>query len=338
VTASGKQAKAADALQGARDVISRHPVWDNHGCMPVARPHDTSFLPQLQRYRASGIDAVTLNIGFGDQTVEQHFRTLASMRRWLLDRPQEYLLIQAASDVTFAHQTGRLAVAFDVEGANAIGEQISLLESYRALGVRWMLLAYNRNNPVGGGCQDEDTGITAFGRDVVREMERLGMLVCLSHAGHRTSREVLAMAQQPVIFSHSNPSALRPHPRNIPDELIRACAHTGGVIGISGIGAFLGDNDSRSQTYARHIDHVVQLVGPEHVSIALDHVFDVDELNAGLASMAHLFPPELGYRAPAAMVAPEQLPEVVAFLLQWGYAEEDLAQILGGNLLRLMRL
>jgi membrane dipeptidase len=258
------------------------------------------------------------------------------MRRWLLDRPEDYVLIQHASDVAFASETERLAVAFDIEGANAIGDQISLLETYRSLGVRWMLLAYNRSNRVGGGCQDEDMGLTPFGRDVVREMERLDMLVCLSHTGYRTARDVLAMAQRPVIFSHSNPASVRPHPRNIPDELIRACAETGGVVGISGIGAFLGDNDSRSETYAQHIDHVVKLVGAHHVSIALDHVFDVEELNAGLASMAHLFPPELGYRTPAAMVAPEQLSEVVAILQSWGYEEEDLGKVLGGNLLRLM--
>ncbi len=326
-----------EQLKQARELIDRTVVWDNHGCMPVARPSDTSFLPQLQRYRDAGVDAVTLNIGFGDHGIEDHFRTLASMRRWLLDRPEDYVVIQDADDAVLASKTGRLAVAFDIEGANAIGDQISLLEAYRALGVRWMLLAYNRNNRVGGGCQDEDMGLTPFGRDVVREMERLDMLVCLSHTGHRTAHDVLAMARKPVIFSHSNPGALRPHPRNIPDELIRACAETGGVVGISGIGAFLGDNDSRSETYARHIDHVAQLVGPRHVSIALDHVFDVEELNAGLASMAHLYPPELGYRTPIAMVAPEQLPEVVAILQGWGYGEEDLSKILGGNLLRLIR-
>lgn len=148
-----------------------------------------------------------------------------------------------------------------------------------------MLLAYKRNDRVGGGCQDDDRGLTPFGRDVVREIGRLGTLFRLSRTGHRTTCDVLAMAQKPVIFSHSNPSAVRPHPRNIPDELIRACAETGGVVGVSGVGAFLGDTDSRSEPFARHIDHVVQLGGPKHVSIALDHVFD-DELNAGLARMA----------------------------------------------------
>lgn len=197
-----------EPLKQARALIDRTVVWDNHVCMPVARPNDTSFLPQLQRYRDAGVDAVTLNIGFGDHGVEDHFRTLASMRRWLLDRPEDYVVIQTAGDVVLSMETGRLAVAFDIEGANAIGDQISLLEAYRALGVRWMLLAYNRNNRVGGGCQDEDKGLTPFGRDVVREMERLDMLVCLSHTGHRTARDVLAMAQKPVIFFPQQPRYL----------------------------------------------------------------------------------------------------------------------------------
>ena len=325
----------ATELDSARALMARHLVWDNHGCMPVARPHDTSFLPQLQRYREAGVNAVTLNIGFGDQCVEDHLRTIASFRRWLLDRPDQYLLLSKPEDLTVARATGRLAVGFDIEGSNAIGDQISLLETYQKLGVRWMLLAYNIGNRVGGGCQQEDAGLTSFGRDVVREMERLGLWVCLSHTGHRTARDVLAMAQRPVIFSHSNPSALRLHPRNIPDELIRACAQTGGVVGINGFGAFLGNNVATPELYARHVDHVVQLVGPSHVSLALDHVFDVDEMNAGLAAMAHMFPPELGYQTPVAMLEPEQLTEVVAILQSWGYDEESLALLLGGNLLRL---
>ena len=271
-------------------------VWDNHGCMPVGRPHDTSFLPQLERYRAAGISVVMLNIGFGEMSIEDHLRTLASLRHWLKARPADYALVGTAEDIERAKAAGQLAVAFDIEGANAIGDQLSLLELYRDLGVRWMLLAYNNNNHVGGGCQDEDSGLTAFGREVVIEMERLGMLVCCSHTGHRTARDVLAMASRPVIFSHSNPSALKAHPRNIPDELIRACAATGGVVGINGIGTFLGDNDNRSETFARHIDYVVQLVGPEHVALGLDYVFDSAEMDAYLAEMAHTFPPELQAR------------------------------------------
>ena len=328
-------------LAPARALLRDALVWDNHGCMPVARPHDSAFLPQLQRYRAVGVDVAMLNVGFGDQGIEDHLCTLAGMRHWLLAHADDYVLIDTVDDIERARREGKLAVGFDIEGANAIGDQPSLIQTYHALGVRWMLLAYNRNSRAGGGCQDEDSGLTPFGRQVIAEMERVGMVLCLSHTGHRTVREAIDVATRPFIFSHSNPSAVHAHPRNIPDALIRACAERGGVVGINGVGSFMGKvdgrDDIRSATYARHVDHVVQLVGPKHVSIALDYVFDMSELEEYLAEMKSTFPPELGYSTAPAFVAPEQLPEIVAVLLAWGYREADIADILGGNLMRLAR-
>lgn len=312
-------------------------VWDNHGCMPVGRPHDTSFLPQLERYRSAGVDAVMLNVGFGDMGIEGHLRTLASIRRWLLQRPDEYVLIGSVDDVETARATGRLAVGFDIEGANAIGDQLSLIELYADLGVRWMLLAYNRANAAGGGCQDDDPGLTDFGREVIAEMERVGMVVCLSHTGHRTVRDALEVVTKPVIFSHSNPAAVTPHPRNIPDDLIRACAATGGVVGINGLGTFLGGADDLVEAMARHLDHVVQLVGPEHAGLGLDHVFDTAELEEFLQTMKDTFPPELGYDHALRMVAPEDLERLVGILLGWGYSADDLRAILGDNWMRVAR-
>jgi membrane dipeptidase len=304
--------------------------------MPL-RPNDPSFLPQLARHKAAGFDAVTLNVGFGEQSPEQHLRMLAALRHWVLRRPDEYLLLLQAEDVERARASGRLAVGFDLEGANAIGDQLSLIQMYYDLGVRWMLLAYNVPNRVGGGCQGDDGGLTDFGRAVVAEMERVGMQVCLSHTGHRTARDVLAIATKPVIFSHSNCAALHAHPRNIPDDLIRQCAAQGGVVGINGVGIFLGRNDIASETYARHVDHVVQLVGPTHVAVALDYVFDLNELEEQVQKMRATFPPGLGYELGARFVAPEQLEQIVGVLQGWGYRDEDLAALLGGNLLRLAR-
>jgi len=320
----------------ARQLIDAVPVWDHHACLPL-RPNDSAFLPQLARHKAAGFDAITVNIGFGEQGPEEHLRMIAALRHWLVARPEEYLLLLEADDVERARSTGRLAVGFDIEGANAVGDQLSLIQLYYDLGVRWMLMAYNTSNRAGGGCQDEDGGLTNFGRAMVAEMERVGMLLCLSHTGHRTVREVLAMATQPLIFSHSNCAALHPHPRNIPDELIRACAATGGVVGINGVGIFLGKNDISSETYARHVDHVVQLVGPAHVSIALDYVFDMRELEEHLEKMKGTFPPGLGYEMGSRFVPPEQLEEIVVTLQGWGYSDADLTALLGGNLLRLAK-
>jgi membrane dipeptidase len=247
------------------------------------------------------------------------------------------VLIRTADDVERARSSGRLAVGFDIEGANAIGDQLSLIELYYDLGVRWMLMAYNTNNLVGGGCQDDDQGLTDFGREVVAEMERVGMQVCCSHTGHRTVRDVFEVATRPVIFSHSNADAVRSHPRNIPDDLIRSCAATGGVVGINGLGTFLGGTDNLVESYVRHVDHVVQLVGPEHVAVSLDHVFDTDELEEFLEKMQHTFPPGLGYEDALEMVSPEDLEDIVEKLLGLGYGDEPLQAILGGNWMRLAR-
>ncbi len=314
-------------------------VWDHHACMPM-RPEDTSFLPQLERHRAAGFDAVTLNVGFGEMTPDEHFAILGAFRAWLAARPALYRIVETPDDFAAAREAGQLAVSFDIEGANAIGDRLDRVARFHALGVRWMLLAYNRPNLAGGGCQADDPGLTPFGRALIAEMERVGMQLCLSHTGHRTAREALDAATRPVIFSHSNCAAVHAHPRNIPDDLIRACAATGGVVGINGVGIFLGPGpggDASSEAYVRHLDHAVQLVGAGHVSIALDYVFDRAELEEFARTMAHTFPPGLGYDRPPNFVAPEQLPEIVGLLQARGYRDDDLRALLGGNLLRLAR-
>lgn len=318
----------------AAGFMREHLVWDNHGCMPLS-PLDESFLPQLARYRDSGVDVAMLNIGYGEQSVEQHLRMIAQFRRWISMRPDEYVLIRTVADIDQAKREGKLAVGFDIEGARGIGDQISLIQLYYDLGVRWMLMAYNRRNLVGSGCHDEeDTGLTAFGRQVLDEMARVGMVACCTHTGPRTTLEVMEYSTQPVLFSHSNPRALWDHQRNISDEAIRACAATGGVIGINGVGIFLGNNDIRTETVVRHIDHVVSLVGADHVGFGFDYVFDMGELLDAMKTMSHTFPTGKGYDTVPEFVPPEQIAEIIEALLRLGYAETDMAKIAGGNLRR----
>lgn len=319
----------------AQSLLRSSLVWDNHGCMPL-RPDDETFLPQLELYRSSGVDVAMINVGFGEQGIEEHVRLLAHFRRWIAARDDRYVLIETVDDIARARATGRLAVGFDIEGANAIADQISLIPFYYDLGVRWMLMAYNLNNRVGGGCQDNDQGLTPFGRDVLDEMARVGMVACCTHTGYRTIRDVLEHSSNPVIFSHSNPRALHDHPRNVPDDLLVGCARTGGVVCLSGIGIYLGNNDNSTDLYFRHMDHVVQLVGAEHVGIGLDFVFDLDELNDYLAQMKATFPEGLGYEVGAGLqcVSPTQIEELVELQIKAGYAEAAIAKILGQNLLR----
>src|SRR5471032_2923893 len=130
------------------------------------------------------------------------------MRDWIAANPRDYRLIDTVDDIVAARAAGQLAIGFDIEGANAIDDQLSLVGIYRDLGVRWMLLAYNRNNRAAGGCQDEDSGLTPFGRSLLEELAEQGVVACCSHTGYRTAREAIDASPTPVIFSHSNPRAL----------------------------------------------------------------------------------------------------------------------------------
>lgn len=319
---------SAIAHQLVRDQL----VFDSHGCMPL-RHDDETFLPQLERYRESGVDVVFINVGFGDDGIEQHTRMLAHFRRWLAQRPNDYALATSVAAVKRARSEGKLAVGFDIEGMNAIDDQLSLISLYYDLGVRWMLIAYNRNNLVGGGCRDDDQGLTDFGRAVVQEMAQVGMLLCCSHTGERTAREAIDISPNPVIFSHSNPSAVWDHHRNISDDVMRACAARGGVIGVNGIGLFLGNNDNHSETVANHIEYAISVVGEDHVGLGLDYVFDASELDESARTMPHLF---AGYDVEEGlkMVAPEQIIEIVEILLRRGYSTSSVAKLLGANFMR----
>jgi membrane dipeptidase len=320
----------------AANILASNLVWDNHVCMPL-RPHDQEFLPQLERWRRIGADVVFLNVGFGESGIEEPIRTIANFRRWLKVHSDKYVVIDSVEDIERARAAGRLAIGFDIEGANAIADQTSLIQLYYDLGVRWMLIAYNRNNRVGGGCQDDDTGLTAFGRDVIDEMARVGMIVCCSHTGHKTTMEVMEYSSKPVIFSHSNPRAVYDHPRNITDDVMLACARTGGVVGLNGIGIFLGKNDTSTDTFIRHLEYVIELIGPDHVSLGIDYAVDQKEVEEYIAKMRATFPAGLGYDENVRMIPPEQLPEIVERLLQLGYTEENLRGLLGANLLRVAK-
>lgn len=311
-------------------------VWDNHACMPL-RPGDDSFLPQLQRCKAAGINIVFLNVTYDLYPWETGFKMLATFRHWLSLYSDDYVMIDTLADIEQAKANNKLAIAFDIEGGKAVEEHPGLVEVFYKLGVRWMLIAYNKNNKLGGGCLDDDTGLTDYGRQIIDEMERVGMVLCCSHTGYRTAREAIDYARNPVIFSHSNPRKVYDHDRNIPDELMLACAQSGGVVNINGIGIFLGKNDNATETLLRHIDYASNLIGPEHVGLGLDYVFDAAELNAHVSSHSDMFPSEKGYTKRVAMVEPERFPAIAEGLLTLGYSDDHIKGILGHNNLRVAR-
>jgi len=312
-------------------------VWDDHSGF---EPSPLADLDQLERWRASGVDYLSVNVGYDVMTWQETIRTLADFRRRLALRPDRCLLVETVDDVLAAKASGRLAITFDLEGMNALNDDLAMVAFYHRLGVRQMLFAYNLNNSAGRGCHGGDVGLTDFGRAVVAEMNRVGMVVDVSHCGHRTSLEACEKSSAPVIFSHSNPWTLTQRGRNARDEALRAVAATGGVIGVNGIGHFLDDREARSSSIFRCIEYVVDLVGPDHAGIGLDYPFPVggSEIDDLLRRHPEFWPPAEGYGSGLYRNAePEQFPEITSLMVRAGYPEAAVRGILGENFLRVAR-
>ena len=212
-----------------------------------------------------------------------------------------------------------------------------------------MLLAYNVRNLVADGCAETaDAGLSNLGRQVVREMNRVGMIVDCSHTGRRSSLQAIDLSERPVIFSHSNAHALGPHIRNIRDEQIRACAARGGVIGVVGVGAFLGDAEAQTESVFRQIDYIANLVGPEHVGLGTDYVKIFPARNhasvwesvspeASWPNATNAWPDPTGTQIKVEdgrCFAPEQLRELIGMMLMHGYSRDVVRGVLGGNFRR----
>ena len=326
----------ADWPQVYRDSI----VWDAHACLPVARNGDMS---PLERHLKAGATFASVNIAADYNAVGETMHVIAGFRSWIASHPDQYLLVDTLDDIVRAKKEGKLAISFDIEGGKVFGEDLAMVALYRDLGVRQVHMVYNRDNEIGGGCQGAGTdhgaapgkGLTDFGRAVVKEINRVGMLMDCSHNSKQTSLDICRESTRPVIFSHANVRALTPHPRNIDDEQIKAVMATGGMVAVNGIGVFLG-HTIETDVLVGHIDYLVKLVGAEHVGIGLDYMFphNVDDFPKG-EDPGYWWPdvPGFDFTYPDC-VPPERLPVIAQALLDRQYSEKDVAAILGGNFMR----
>jgi membrane dipeptidase len=319
-----------------QSILDGEVIWDAHsGFMP----DPAADLDNLRIWRDAGVDYLSIDVGFDLLPWEKTVATLAAFRHWILARPSEYALVSSADEILAAKSAGRLAVTFDIEGMNALDGRIEMVEFYHHLGVRQILFAYNRNNLAGGGCHDEDTSLTAFGRQVIDEMNRLGMFVDVTHTGYRTTMEVMEYTDRPVIFSHSNPKALCGHGRNITDEQIKACARTGGIIGVVGLNRFLGENRTDSERLADHVEYLIDLAGPRHVGIGLDYAFpvEIEGIDTVIADNPQFWPKNEYPAGATTYAAPAQMRELVEVLMRRGQPERTVRDVMGGNFMRLAR-
>jgi membrane dipeptidase len=329
VTESAGQT-SSQAAQLHADAI----VWDN--VWPL-EPWCGNDYDALAQFVASGVTVISLTLAGDNHNVSETVQRIGAARRKILANPQQYVLVERIDDVLDAKRRGHLALTFHLEGTRCFERNLDLVELYFRLGIRHALLAFNAGNSVGSGCAERtDGGLTAFGRRLVTEMERVGMLVDLSHTGYRTGLDAIEMSSKPVLFTHSNSAVLHPHFRNVSDEQVRACAATGGVIGVSGSSQYLGDTCASTESILRHIDHYVQTVGPRHVVLGLDLVFGAAAVDDYMRARPEEWPMAQDPAWTGCQYArPSQIPELTEGMLNRGYGSDAVLDILGRNYVRI---
>jgi membrane dipeptidase len=306
-------------------------IWDDHSGFGYTGPDDIKL---LDKWRAAGVQYLSLNVfGFDGLPWESAVRAIADYTK-AIEARDDITLCATVSQILAARRAGKMAVTFDIEGMRALNSDLAMVETYYRLGVRQMLIAYNLNNDAGGGCHDDDKGLTDFGRAVITEMNRVGMVVDCAHSGIRSGLEAMKISTKPCIFSHANARALKDHERNITDVQIRAVAATGGVVGVNGLSLYLDKGPATLDSLVRHIGYIANLVGVDHVGVGLD--FDPSN-NAPLNDPgAAKYWPERQYPRDLKpdFLSPSVFPLLPQRLRAAGYKDEDIRAIVGGNFLR----
>jgi membrane dipeptidase len=361
----------------ARELLSRFPLVDGHNDLAwelrdaghedlssadLASPVPFTHTDQ-PRIAAGGVGAQFWSVFVpttlpGDRAVSAPLEQVDLVRRMICRYPGVLELALTAADVDRIFAAGRVASLIGAEGGHSIASSMGVLRTLYRIGVRYLTLTHNANVPWADSATDEPKagGLTAFGREVVREMQRLGMLVDLSHVSSATMRDALDTAEAPVIFSHSSARALCDHPRNVPDEILARLPANDGVCMVTFVPSFIApecrdwENDLSAEMERRgmepwdwtlrpgvrqewvvdhprpaatlaqvasHVEHVREVAGLDHVGIGSD--FDgTDHVPEGLADVSCY-------------------PALIAELLGRGWSDEDCRRLAGGNILRVMR-
>jgi membrane dipeptidase len=313
------------------DVETMFPLWDQHVCLPLLVDADVSPLARFA-HRAGSI--VSVNVGYEPQRFTDVRALLESFRTQVLAAPA-FRLCTTNDDISACFEMGGIGVVFDLEDSGPLDGAPGNVDVFHDLGVRSLVPTYNYANAAGSGCLDaDDAGITRYGRDLVTRMNAVGMIPDGSHASVRTGLDMCRHSSGPVIYSHSNLRGMWEHPRNLTDDQARACADTGGVVGITGVGIFLGPNTPTLDAMLAHIDYAVGLVGIDHVGLGSDYPFDADDFARELAENPHLFPDDYTRWGPIGFMPPEQTLSIGAALLRHGYTADEVGAITYRNFAR----
>ena len=303
---------------------------------------------QLPLLRAGGVKAVCEHVA-GDTPYFSTFAfrnvrplqptkfALQALDYWYseLEETPDWQLVLTADDFRRAEQAGRVAVVFGFEGAMPVDDDLGILRMFDRLGIRSIGLTWNGRNLIGDGVAvGAGGGLTKFGRAAVAELNRLGIVIDVSHMNDEGIRDTIEASADPIIASHSNARALCPHPRNITDDLARGIAARGGVVGLHMLNQFVsGSTRATLDQLLDHVDHFATLLGPAHVGLGPDcmeqwpgDVYRTLWAGTEMEALQFEYPPEFDSLA--------KFPNVTRGLVARGYDDVSIRGILGDNVLR----
>jgi len=299
---------------------------------------DRSVFEDMHR---AGLSAANCTVsvweGFKDTVAN-----IAGMKRLIRDNDDLLRLVRTPADIEIAKRTGKTGIILGFQNAQAFEDHLGTIEAFADMGVRVVQLCYNTQNLIGTGCYERDGGLSGYGHEVVEEMNRVGIMIDLSHVGAKTSRQAIIASKKPVCYSHCLPSGLKGHPRNKSDEQLRFIASRGGFIGVTMFPPFLKRGiDATVDDYVEAIDYVVNLAGEDCVGIGTDFTqgyeqgfFDWITHDKG----RHRRLTEFGtIRNPEGIRTIGELPNLTAAMQRSGWTEARIRKVIGGNWLRVFK-
>ena len=304
--------------------------------------------------REGNVAAANVTLRSPIDNLETTLDAFATWRALCADPASGWLLVERGEDIERAKAEGKVGLIMGWQDTKMLGDKVERLEAFRQLGLRIVQLTYNEASAVGDGCLEKrNAGLSNFGYEVVAEMNRLGMAIDLSHTGEQTCLDTAAATKQPILLTHANARAVTNRVRNKSDEVIRAVARTGGVIGVSLHGFMNWDgnpaNPPTLELFLRHLRHVVDLVGIEHVgfgndmaalssSAKADAILDMSftRYAGATADFVRAFGNTLEKRYPDELNNPRFLSRKTDALLRTGYKESEVEKIMGLNFRRVL--
>ncbi len=285
-------------------------------------------------------------------TWENYQETLAHIAGWV-ERFEQYrdtvLQVRTVDDIMKAKREGLVGVILGFQNASPVENDLARFAIFKQLGVGIIQATYHERNLLGSGCYERrDDGLSNFGLDAVREMNKVGILIDLSHVGERTTLETIEHSAKPVAVTHGNAKSYYDVPRNKADEALKLLAERGGVAGATAITSFLRTRDASTlEDYVDAIDHMVELIGIDHVGIGTDFTQDQSEpfwryigSQQGTKYPATFTDPSVNYDEvqlyPVGLETPDEMPNLATALLRRGYGAHDIGKVLGGNWLRIL--